>query len=65
MIVLLEKKLYIYNMNDLEFIEGLDTFNNPFGLCSLNTDNIASVIAFPGEKLGTVSIYHFGMVKFN
>lgn len=60
MIAVLQTKLYIYNMNDLDFIEGLDTYNNPFGLCSMNTDSISTIIAYPNDKIGVLTLYHFG-----
>ena len=47
-------------MNDLDFIEGLDTYNNPFGLCSMNTDSISTIIAYPNDKIGVLTLYHFG-----
>ena len=56
-IVVLQKKIYIFNVNTLETISSLETFNNPLGPISLsNGDNNKLITAFPYESQGKVYI---------
>ena len=56
-IVVLQKKIYIFNVNTLETISSFESFNNPLGLISLsNGDNNKLITAFPYESQGKVYI---------
>ena len=49
-VVVLERKIYVYNFHDLKLIDCIDTIQNPLGLCALcpNTNN--TILACPGPE---------------
>lgn len=55
-VVVLEQRVYVYNFGDLRLIDAIDTCNNPKGLCALNTDNNAAVLATPDRDKGSVRV---------
>lgn len=56
-IPVLQKKIYIFNINTLETISSLDTFDNPLGIIGMsNGDNNKLIIAFPYESQGKVYV---------
>jgi WD repeat-containing protein 45 len=55
-VVVLESKIYVYNLRDLRLKDTFKTFRNPKGLCCLTTDANQEVIAFPYEDRGKVLI---------
>ena len=56
-ISVLQKKIYIFNMNTLETISCLETFNNPSGIIGISSgDNNKLIIAFPYESQGHVFV---------
>jgi WD40 repeat protein len=55
-VVVLETKIYIYNLADLKFIEYIDTSPNPLGLCSMNTVGDSTIIAAPDKDIGFVIV---------
>jgi len=59
LVVVLEKRLFVYNFSDVKLVDQFETFSNPTGLVSMapNTDQI--VIASLGEKPGQVRIEHY------
>eukprot|EP01130_Rhizamoeba_saxonica_P011771 TRINITY_DN4898_c0_g1_i1.p1 TRINITY_DN4898_c0_g1~~TRINITY_DN4898_c0_g1_i1.p1 ORF type:complete len:351 (-),score=70.69 TRINITY_DN4898_c0_g1_i1:24-1040(-) len=58
-IVILEKMVFIYNFQDLRVLYSIRTYQNPKGLCAINTGD-EMVMATLGEKLGVVRIDMFG-----
>ena len=56
-IVVCETKIFIYNLKDMKFIGQIDTFPNPMGLCSVNTEGNKTVIAGPDKDQGYVFIH--------
>ena len=56
-ISILQKKIYIFNLNTLETISILDSFSNPTGIIGIsNGDNNKLIIAFPYEAQGQVYV---------
>jgi len=51
-VVVLEHKIFIYNITTLQIIIEIETSSNPNGLCSMNTDSERTIIACPGRKIG-------------
>lgn len=56
MIVVLEKRIYVYNFNDLELIDGIETCSNPSGLCSVSYEEHLCVLACPDNEKGRVHV---------
>ena len=58
-VVVLESKIYVYNLQDLKIRDHINTFPNPRGLCCLSTDSDRTVLACPDIKKGyaLVKIY--------
>ena len=56
-ITVLQSKIYIFNVNTLETISCLETFDNPLGIIGIsNGDNNKLIIAFPYESQGKVYV---------
>ena len=62
-VVVLEKKVYVYNFENLECSDSFMTCDNPQGLVSLSTDEKVCVLAIPDDKVGNAKIIHFSKDK--
>ncbi|XP_010922804.1 autophagy-related protein 18c [Elaeis guineensis] len=60
-VVVLERKIYVYNLLDLKLLHQIETLSNPKGLCCLSHHSNTSVLACPGLHSGQVRIEHFGL----
>lgn len=59
--VVLEHKIYVYNMIGLKLLHQIETLANPKGLCCLSHFSSTSVLACPGLHQGQVRVDHFGL----
>ena len=55
-VVVLERKIYVYNFADLKLVDHIDTISNPLGLCALCPSPDNMVLACPGAERGTLHI---------
>lgn len=55
-IVVLEKRIYVYNFSDLQLVDGIETCPNPSGLCSVSYENDLTVLACPDKEKGRVHV---------
>ena len=55
-VVVLERKIYVYNFADLKLVDHIDTIMNPLGLCALCPNSNNMVLACPGPERGTVHL---------
>lgn len=62
-VAVLEKKVYVYNFENLECSDSFLTCENPLGLVSLSSQENSCVLAIPDEKVGSVKIVHFSKDK--
>jgi WD repeat-containing protein 45 len=60
-VIVLERKIYVYNFTDLKLLHQIDTLSNPNGLCCLSHHSNTSVLACPGLHQGHVRVEHFGL----
>ncbi|XP_057738181.1 autophagy-related protein 18c-like [Arachis stenosperma] len=60
-VVVLEHKIYIYNLMDLKLLHQIETLANPRGLCCLSHHSNTFVLACPGLCKGQVRVEHFGL----
>ncbi|KAG0463692.1 hypothetical protein HPP92_019761 [Vanilla planifolia] len=60
-VVVLEHKIYVYNLTDLKLLHQIETLANPKGLCCLSHHSSTSVLACPGLHQGQVRVEHFGL----
>ncbi|XP_073224630.1 autophagy-related protein 18d-like isoform X2 [Cicer arietinum] len=60
-VVVLEHKIYVYNLMDLKLLHQFDTMANPRGLCCLSYHSNTFVLACPGCHKGQVRVEHFGL----
>ncbi|XP_062193690.1 autophagy-related protein 18c-like [Phragmites australis] len=60
-VIVLERKIYVYNFTDLKLLHQIDTLSNPKGLCCLSHHSNTSVLACPGVHQGHVRVEHFGL----
>ena len=54
-IVVTEKKIYIYNFENLNLIKSIETASNKKGLCSI-TYGEECFIAYPGDRTGEINV---------
>jgi len=57
-VVVLEKKVYIYLLSDLKLLDTINTYDNPLGLCAI-TSKDEMVIVIPGRKKGHIQIMKY------
>ena len=62
-VVVLEKKIYVYNFEDLQLVDHIETTWNPRGLCALCPNANNTVLACPGLKPGHVKVELYDMSK--
>ena len=62
-VVVLEKKIYVYNFADLKLVDHIETVSNPHGLCALCPHSTNSVLACPGQQRGHVRIELYDVDK--
>ena len=55
-IVILEKRIYIYNFSDLQLVDGIETYSNPSGICSVSYEQDLCVLACPDKEKGRVHV---------
>jgi WD40 repeat protein len=60
-VIVLETKIYVYQLSDLKMLHQIDTLPNPRGLCCLSHHSNTSVLACPGLRQGHVRVEHFGL----
>ena len=60
MIVVLEKKVYVYNFSNLSLIDSIDTTVNQLGLITVSYDNDECVLACPDKEKGKVRVNIYG-----
>lgn len=60
-VVVLEHKIYVYNLTDLKLLNQIETLANPKGLCCLSHHSSTSVLACPGLHQGQVRVEHYGL----
>lgn len=53
--VVTQKKIYIYNFENLFLLKTIDTVDNPAGLCSITYGDNA-LIAYPGDRRGEINL---------
>lgn len=55
-IIVLETKLFIFNLSDFRVLETLETCPNPKGLCTISSLKDSLIMAYPSKKIGTVEL---------
>ncbi|ORM39653.1 Autophagy-related protein 18d [Babesia sp. Xinjiang] len=60
LVVAVEDKLYVYQLQTVKLLDTFSTWYNPQGLCALSENEAINVLAFPGSHRGTlcVRLYH-------
>ncbi|OIW12709.1 hypothetical protein TanjilG_24642 [Lupinus angustifolius] len=62
-IVVLEMKVFVYNLADFKFLLKMETVANPKGLCAVSQASDSIVIACPGLHRGQVRLDHCALKK--
>ena len=57
--VVLDHKIYVYNLQNLKMIEVIETYHNPRGMCAFSPSKEICVLACPEKKAGTVRVVRF------
>lgn len=55
-IVVLEKRIFVYNFSNLNLIDSIDTVSNPTGLCAVSYEDEIALIACPDKEVGRVRV---------
>ncbi|KAI3694968.1 hypothetical protein L1987_77954 [Smallanthus sonchifolius] len=58
-VVILLKKIYVYNFADLKLLQQIDTFTNPKGLCEVSHLSGSMVLVCPGLQKGQIRVEHY------
>lgn len=56
LIVVCERKIYLFNLTNFQNMDTIDTFDNNKGLIAVNTDPNSTVIAYPDKNQGIVRV---------
>mmetsp|Transcript_10372 Transcript_10372/g.25463 ORF Transcript_10372/g.25463 Transcript_10372/m.25463 type:complete len:373 (-) Transcript_10372:291-1409(-) len=62
-LVLIDRKVYIYRFSDLTLIDHIETFPNPRGLCTLSASQDRTVLACPGVQKGKILVVFYDQQK--
>ncbi|KAH7293777.1 hypothetical protein KP509_28G041900 [Ceratopteris richardii] len=62
-VVVLEHKIYVYNLQHLKLLHQIETIANPRGLCCLSPSTESAVLACLGLHRGQVRVEHYGLKK--
>jgi WD40 repeat protein len=57
-VVVLEQRVYVYQISDLKLLDAVDTFSNPEGLCALSPKD-ATILVCPDKKKGFIRIINY------
>ena len=57
-IVALEQRIYIYQISDLKLIDVIDTYLNPFGICTLCPKD-STIVVSPDKNKGHIRIINY------
>ena len=63
MVVVLERKIYVYNFADLKLVDHIETMANPKGLCCLCPTNNNHVLVCPGAQKGQIRVELYDLKK--
>lgn len=55
-VVILETKIFIFNLADFRMLESIETCPNPKGLCSMSSLREDLILAYPSKKIGFVEV---------
>ena len=55
-IVVMVSKIYIYDLSSCKLKDVINTFNNPKGLCCVNSDYDRLILGYPWEYKGEISV---------
>ncbi|KAG8486152.1 hypothetical protein CXB51_019518 [Gossypium anomalum] len=58
-VVVLEHKIFVYNLADLKLLHNIETIANPKGLCAVSQGAGSLVLVCPGLQKGQVRIEHY------
>ena len=61
--VVLEKKIYVYNFADLKLVDHIETTTNTKGICALCPSTTNTVLACPGLQRGHVRVELYDIRK--
>jgi WD40 repeat protein len=57
-VVVLEQRVYMYQISDLKLLDAIDTFDNPQGLCALSSKDEV-ILVIPSKKRGSIQIMNY------
>lgn len=55
-VVVLEHRIFVYNLPDLRLTSSVQTISNPRGLCALSSSSRSCVMACPSENIGEIRV---------
>lgn len=55
-IVILDTKIYVYNLQDLKIRDQIQTAPNPKGMCAMSSDNDRIILACPDKVKGGIRV---------
>lgn len=58
-IIVLETKIFVFNLSDFKLMDILESIPNPKGLCSIATNCNHLILGYPGKKVGSVEVQFY------
>lgn len=65
-VVVIEKKIFVYKFSNLQLLDQIETFPNPrgsrssiLGICAINTEGEGTILATLGEQVGKVQVRNY------
>lgn len=55
-VIVLETKIFVFNLADFRLLDCLETCPNPKGLCTVSMMKEEFLMAFPSQKIGIIEI---------
>lgn len=55
-VVVLDRKIFVYDYADLKFLRQIETYSNPRGICEISSSSSPMVLACPGIRKGQIRV---------
>lgn len=58
-VIVCQNSVKLFNFKNMTFIDKVDTYDNPNGVCALSTNEQCRILVTPGTKPGYISIFNY------
>jgi len=57
--IVCQNSVKLFNFRDMTFLDKVDTYDNPGGVCALSTNEQSRILVTPGSKPGYVNVFNY------